>query len=95
MKILLAKSVERIHAANLINFGILQLLFFDDRDYDRIRDGDELIVDHVYESVEKEIIMVRNVTQRCEFKTTCSYTQRQREILFSGGLLNYMAKRSE
>ncbi|MBP2638562.1 MAG: aconitate hydratase, partial [Firmicutes bacterium] len=92
VKVLLAKSVERIHAANLINFGILQLTFADDSDYERIKDGDELALADLHKSVETGIVMVRNVTQGYGFKTTCSYTQRQREIVLCGGLLNYMVK---
>ena len=95
VKVLLAKSVERIHAANLINFGILQLVFAEDIDYDRIQDGDELAIDNVHEAVESGTVMVRNVTQRYEFKTICSFTPRQREIVLSGGLLNYIVKTSE
>lgn len=45
VKVLLAKSVERIHAANLINFGILELNFVDGADYDRIDDGDEFMIE--------------------------------------------------
>ncbi|HWR30097.1 MAG TPA: aconitate hydratase [Negativicutes bacterium] len=92
VKVLLAKSVERIHAANLINFGILQLVFAHEIDYDRIQDGDELLIDNVYTGVEQGNVIVRNVTQGYEFPTTCSLTQRQREIVLSGGLLNYMVR---
>ena len=92
VKVLLAKSVERIHAANLINFGILQLVFAQDSDYERIQDGDELVIDSVYAAVETGSVLVRNITQKYEFQTTCSLTSRQREIVLSGGLLNYMVR---
>jgi aconitate hydratase len=95
VKILLAKSVERIHAANLINFGILQLAFAQEGDYDRLQDGDELLIDNVYAAVEHGKVAVRNVTQGYEFFATCSLTQRQREIVLSGGLLNYMVRDSK
>ena len=95
VKVLLAKSVERIHAANLINFGILQLVFAEDSDYERIQDGDELAIDTVYAAVETGTVLVHNLTQNYEFKTTCSFTSRQREIVLSGGLLNYMVRDSK
>jgi aconitate hydratase len=95
VKVLIAKSVERIHAANLINFGILQLLFAQDRDYDRVQDGDELVIDTIYEAVESGTVIVRNVTQNYEFQTTCFLTARQREIVLSGGLLNYMVRENK
>lgn len=92
VKVLLAKSVERIHAANLINFGILQLVFSQDSDYDRIQDGDELVIDNIYAAVETGKVLVRNTTQNYEFCTTCSLTKRQQDIVLSGGLLNYMVR---
>lgn len=95
VRVLLAKSVERIHGANLVNFGILQLTFEDEMDYDRIEDGDELAIDHVHQAVEQEIIVVKNVSKGYEFKTKCSLTPRQKEIVLSGGLLNYVAKNTK
>lgn len=92
VKILLAKSVERIHAANLTNFGILQLSFADDVDYERIQDGDELTVDNIYQAIKQDIITVRNVTKGYEFLATCTLTARQREIVLCGGLLNFTGK---
>lgn len=95
VKIVLAKSVERIHAANLINFGILQLSFADAADYDRIDDGDKLSIDDVYKAVEQDTILIKNVTKGYEFKAKSVLTPRQREILLSGGLLNYAAKQNQ
>ena len=95
VKVLLAKSVERIHAANLVNFGILQLNFVDDADYERIADGDELAIDNVREAVASETVKVRNVTQGYDFMTRCSYTQRQRDIVLAGGMLNYFMNSSQ
>ena len=92
VKILLAKSVERIHGANLTNFGILQLSFIDDADYERIEDGDELAVDNIHQAIKSDIVTVRNVTKGYEFETTCTLTGRQREIVLCGGLLNYTGK---
>lgn len=92
VKILLAKSVERIHGANLTNFGILQLSFANDADYERIEDGDELTVDNIHQAIKSDIVTVRNVTKGYEFETTCTLTGRQREIVLCGGLLNYTGK---
>jgi aconitate hydratase len=89
VKALLAKSVERIHAANLTNFGILCLVFTQDADYDRIEDGDELAIKGVHAAIERGSVTVRNLTQGYDFITTCSYTLRQRDIVLSGGMLNY------
>ena len=92
VRVLLAKSVERIHGANLTNFGILQLTFADDTDYERIQAGDELAVDNMYQAIKQDIVLVRNVTQGYTFETKCNLTSRQRDIVLCGGLLNYTAK---
>lgn len=92
VRVLLAKSVERIHGANLTNFGILQLTFADDSDYERIQAGDELAVDNMHQTIKQDIVLVSNVTQGYTFETKCSLTPRQRDIVICGGLLNYTAK---
>ena len=92
---LLAKSVERIHSANLVNFGIMQLTFVDEADYDRIDDGDELAIDNVYKAIEQDVVVVRNVTKGYEFNTKCNITHRLKEIDVSGGWLNYVAKNNK
>ncbi|HWR31223.1 MAG TPA: aconitate hydratase [Negativicutes bacterium] len=92
VRVLLAKSVERIHSANLINFGILQLTFADEADYDRIENGDELTIENLHEAVQQETVVVRNVTRGYSFNTCCTLTPRQREIVLCGGLLNYTGK---
>lgn len=92
VRVLLAKSAERIHSANLINFGILQLTFVDEADYDRINVDDELTIDNIHQAVEQDSVMVRNVTKGFDIKTSCNLTTRQREIVLSGGLLNYTSQ---
>jgi aconitate hydratase, putative, Aquifex type len=91
VRVVLAKSVERIHAANLINFGILQLNFADEADYDRLEAGDELMVADIRQAVRQGTVPVKNVTKGYAFQTTCSLTPRQAAILLSGGALNYAA----
>ena len=91
VRLVLAKSVERIHAANLINFGIVQLVFCDEADYDRIADGDELAIDNIHAALANDTVMVRNVTRGYEFAARCSLTPRQRAIVLAGGLLNSAA----
>ena len=90
VRAVLAKSIERIHAANLVNFGIVPLGFSDDTDYDRIQDGDELVIDDTHGALARDTVSVRNTTRRYEFRTKCALTPREREIVLSGGLLNYL-----
>lgn len=94
VKAVLAKSFERIHQANLCNFGILPLEFVTESDYERIEQGDELEIVHVGSALEEMVasgtpIVVYNRTQSCDIPTTARITTRQLAMLKAGGLLNY------
>jgi len=89
VEVKLVKSFARIHKANLINFGIVPLTFADPDDYDRIEQGAEVVIRGLREAVLSgaELITVeiggRTVQARCEL------SQRHREIIAAGGLLNW------
>lgn len=85
----IAKSIERIHWNNLVNFGIAPLFFENDADYDRINSGDELSIEDLPGAVAHDRISVKNSTQQYEFTVRCPLSSRQREIVLCGGLLNY------
>jgi aconitate hydratase len=89
VKAVIAKSFERIHAANLINFGILPVTFKDDRDYERIKQGDSLDIPHARKTIEgSEKMLVRNVSNSLTFEVNYNLSQRQKKILLAGGALN-------
>jgi len=91
VKAVIARSFERIHAANLVNFGIAPLVFRDGGVYDRVDRGDELVIaDARAQMGKKETVMVRNETKGVAFETTLALTERQREILLAGGVLNLL-----
>ncbi|MGB4268483.1 MAG: aconitase family protein, partial [Spirochaetota bacterium] len=88
VKIVLAKSFERIHTANLINFGILPLVFNNESDYDSIQVGDTVLLNDCIKQVESGnmiTLLINNKAIQC----TLLATDRQRKILIAGGLLNY------
>lgn len=86
----ITKDFARIHRANLINFGILPLLFKDPADYDRISQGDKLSISDVHRQLNAGgDIIVRNVTQGYELVTIARLSDRDRTILLAGGKLNY------
>ena len=89
VRAVIAKSIERIHLANLINFGIVPLMFDADLDYERINSGDELVIENLSQALSGSVVRVKNVTQQYEFTTKCSLTSRQQAVVLSGGLLNY------
>ncbi|MFN2283206.1 MAG: aconitase family protein, partial [Anaerolineae bacterium] len=93
VKAVIAKSFERIHIANLINFGIVPLTFVDPADYDRIQSGDELVIPNIREiSVDNPLVSVENHTQGVEISVKANLSQRQVKMLLAGGLLNMVSE---
>jgi aconitate hydratase len=91
VKAVIAKSFERIHSANLINFGILPLTFKAEGDYDEINIGDEFQIQNIRERIStNKCIIVKNLTQKKDFEVNYELTERQQNILFSGGMLTYI-----
>ena len=90
-----AKSFARIHQANLINNGILPLTFADESDYDRIDQMDELSLPGVREAVAagKDELELRNETKKESYRVLLPLTERQRGMILSGGLINYIRTR--
>ncbi len=89
VRAVIAKSFERIHAANLINFGILPLIFGDERDYDKIEQGDELKIANVRELINAgSDLPVENISKGYSFPVACNLSARQKQIILAGGALN-------
>jgi aconitate hydratase len=90
VKAVFAKSLERIHTANLVNFGILPLTFRDPADYDEIGAGDdlEILTDDANFAVGKPMT-VKNKTKGTTFDVDHNLDARQIAIVRAGGLLNY------
>ena len=92
VKALVAKSIERIHLANLLNFGIVPFIFDDPADYDMIAKGDKLVIGGLRAAVAGDgRAVVRNVTRGMSFAVTTSLSARQKTILINGGLLAAVA----
>lgn len=93
VKAVIAKSFERIHAANLLNFGILPLMFKNASDYDAIEQGNTLEITDLRKAIESgTLIRVKNSTKGKEFECTVALSDRQKKIVVAGGLLNYTNK---
>lgn len=92
VRAVITKSFARIHVANLINAGIMPLTFRDPEDYDRINQGDVLKLTNIYAGMDDGEMELADVTSGEKFVLTCSFTERQKEILKAGGLLKYVAK---
>ena len=89
IRCVIAKSFARIHAANLINAGILPLTFADPRDYDAIEPDTQLYIYNIEEGMKNGKLTVTDQVHGFHFTVNCDMTDRQRAIVMAGGLLNY------
>ncbi len=94
-KAVFAKSLARIFRQNLINFGLLPLIFVDPQDYDRIQQGDSFIFTEIHKNLmEGRELAIKNTTKGLEIRVKTDLTPRERKILSSGGLLRYVGGKS-
>ena len=89
VRAVIAKSFARIHKANLINFGIMPLEFLDVKDYDHIEQEDIIEISNLMKNIDKDSFKIKNTTKTMTYEVKTGFTKRQKEILLSGGLLNY------
>ncbi len=95
VKAVITKSFARIHMANLINAGIVPMTFVNESDYNKIDQMDELKIEHIGNQIaEGNIIKVINVTKNFSFDVNVDLSDRQKEMLYAGGLLNYTKQNS-
>ncbi len=95
IKLVIAKTMERIHNANLVNFAICPATFVDPADYDRIKQGDKLTASGFTEAIKSgETFTVKDETQGFEFQCKLELSTRSRQILLAGGMLNFTRENS-
>ena len=90
IKAVIAKSIARIHVANLINFGIVPMTLQNPADYENFSEGDALEIQGFAAAVagQTEATLV-NKTNGKSAKLVLNLSPRQREMLLAGGCLNY------
>jgi len=90
VRLVIAKSIERIHKANLINFCIVPVELAEAGDYQKIGAADELQIDDLLEAIEhSDELRIAGGNGRYEIAGRLALSARDRKILLSGGLLNY------
>jgi aconitate hydratase len=96
VKAVIARSIERIHLANLINFGVIPLIFERKQDYDSIQQGDRIRIEGIRKAIENdEKIILKNETRNVEISLKTSLTPRQKQIILAGGLSNYITNQNK
>ena len=89
VRAVIAKSFARIHAANLVNAGILPLTFRNPEDYERLHMGDKLVISNLHAALISGEVTLENETTGESILLDARLTERNREILLAGGLLDY------
>ncbi|OGI10342.1 MAG: aconitate hydratase [Candidatus Margulisbacteria bacterium GWF2_35_9] len=95
VKVVLVKSIERIHRANLINFGIIPLIFKKGDDYDSIGKGDELLIENIIKQLKAgQSVTVINKTKNGTYSTDTTFSDREIDYLIAGGKLNLLQRQA-
>jgi aconitate hydratase len=93
VRVVIAKAIERIHKANLINFAIVPVEFDNPADYDKIGQNDQIEIPGLIDAVKNaDSVKIANKTTGTEFAGKLTLSQRDRDILLAGGLLAYTRK---
>ena len=89
VKAVITKSFARIHRKNLINFGILPLVFVNEEDYDKISQKDILEI-NTSDIIEDKTLIVKNISKNFEFEVSHNLDEKEIEIIKAGGMLKYI-----
>jgi len=92
VKAVIAKSIARIHKGNLVNHGVIPLVFDDPADYDRIDQGDELEVNGLLDQLAARVVEVHDVTKGFSFRTRLELSDGEVEVIINGGQLRTLKK---
>jgi len=93
IKSVIAKSFARIHEANLINFGIVPLIFENKNDYEKIEQGDEIEIYCRTDELKNNSVVMKNLSKNFEVNLRHNLSDKDIEILTSGGKLNFITKK--
>lgn len=95
IRAVIAKSFARIHRANLINFGIVPLVFESGEDYEKLAQGEEIAIDNLPVQVrDNDKLVLRNASTGREITLRLELTARERETILAGGTLNLTKQRN-
>lgn len=95
VKCVIAKSIARIHKGNLVNHGVIPMLFENPADYDKIDLLDELEIEGLLDQIPTREVTVKDVTKDFTFKVKLDLSENEVEVVLSGGQLRYLKKQLE
>lgn len=92
VRAVIAKSIARIHKGNLINHGIIPMIFKEPEDYNKIEQGDELEINGLLEQMQKKEVEIHDNTKGITFKARLELSESELEVISCGGQLRYLKK---
>lgn len=90
VKAVIAKSMARIHKGNLVNHGIIPMLFADPADYDRIDQMDDLEIDGLRDQIAERRVLIKDRTRGFSFEAVLDLSDSELEVILCGGQLRYL-----
>ncbi|MDO4268494.1 MAG: aconitate hydratase [Eubacteriales bacterium] len=90
VKMVVAKSIARIHKGNLLNHGIIPMVFADPADYDKIDQGDDLEVNGLIDQMKTRDVEILDKTKGISFKAKLELSDSELEVIIAGGQLRYL-----
>ena len=88
VRFVMAKSFARIHRSNLINSGIIPLVFKNPEDYDGLNLGDQLVIENAPAQIEQEELVVKNKTTGKEYVMLPGLSELEKKMILAGGKIN-------
>ena len=92
VKAVIAKSIARIHKGNLVNHGVIPMLFEDPADYDRLDQNDELEFTDLLDQIPTRSILIKDKTKDFTFRAHLDLTDNEITVVLSGGQLSFLKK---
>lgn len=92
VKMVIAKSIARIHKGNLINHGIIPMVFADPADYDKLDMLDELEVEGLLDQMKTREVEIKDLTKGISFKAKLELSDNELDVILSGGQLRHLQK---
>lgn len=95
VKAVIAKSIARIHKGNLLNHGIIPMVFADPADYDRVDQEDTLEIHNLLDQMQTREVEITDVTKGFTFRARLELSDSELEVISCGGQLRYLKRQLE
>ena len=90
VRVVIAKSLARLHRGNLINHGVIPMQFDDPAAYDLVSQGDELEIDDLRSQIAADKVVVHDRTSGADFTCHLSLTPEEKDVVLAGGRLRFV-----